>query len=72
MCEPSSERVLFQAGRGLKEDEGDVLADHGRGLQEAFLLRRQSVDPGGEHGLNRRRDLDVLERLREPMRAVKM
>ena len=70
VCEPSSERVLFQAGRGLKEDEGDVLADHGRGLQEAFLLRRQSVDPGGEHGLNRRRDLDVLERLREPMRAA--
>src|SRR5262249_16922110 len=31
---------------------------------------RKPVDPGGEHGLDGRRDLDRRERLRQPQRAA--
>ena len=49
-------------GDGFEDRLGKLLADHRRSLQHLFILVRQSVDAGGEHRLNRARNLESLDR----------
>ena len=62
--------VLGQVGDGLEQRERHILADDGRGLQQALGLRRQAIDARGQDRVDRRRELDALERLHQPIRAV--
>src|SRR5262249_51018574 len=65
--ETAAERFLRPLGESLKERERHVLTKNGRGLEESFVLRRESVDAGGQNRLGRRRDLQGLRRLRQPV-----
>ena len=45
--------VLGLLGNDLQQGPGDLGADDRRRLEEALLLRRQAIDPGGQHRLDR-------------------
>jgi len=45
-------------------------ANDGGGLEQELLVVREPVDPGGEHGLDGRRHLEVLEPPRQAVGAV--
>ena len=51
------QRRLGPLGHGLQQRHGDFGADDGGGLQELFLLQRQAVDAGRQHGLHGRGEL---------------
>ena len=57
------EHGLGHVRNGLEQGEGHVRANHGGGLEQAFLLRRQPVEARRQHGLHRRRDLNARQRL---------
>ena len=40
-------------GNGLQQRQGHLGANHGGGLEEGFLLRRQPVDARRQHRLHR-------------------
>ena len=44
--EALAEGLLGQLGDGLEQGAGHILAHHGGGLEEPFLLRGQAVHPG--------------------------
>ena len=53
-----------------EQGDGHVLADDRGGLEEALVLRRQPVDARRQDRLHRRRDLDGVRRLRQPVGAA--
>jgi hypothetical protein len=61
--EPTAERLVRHLGDGLKQGEGHLRADDRGGLQQALLLRRESVDAGGQDGLHGRWHLQRLQGL---------
>jgi hypothetical protein len=65
--EATPEGVLRKVGERFEECEGDVLADHRSDLHQVSVFGRESVDAGGEHGVDRRRHLDRLDWLRQPI-----
>jgi hypothetical protein len=60
---------VVQVRDGPEQRERHVLADHGGGLEQALLGRRQPVDARGEHRPDGRRDADRFCRLGRPVRA---
>ncbi len=56
--EAVTEHIIGTLDNGAEQDEGHVLADDGRRLQQVLLLGGQPVYAGGQDGLHRRRDLD--------------
>ena len=48
----------------------EILADHGGGLQRALGFRLQTVDAGGEHGLDSGWDGNVAEIAADPAGAA--
>ena len=50
--------VLGELGNRLQQAKRHVLPDHRRRLQERLVRGGEPVDAGGDHGLDRRRDLD--------------
>src|SRR5712691_2170325 len=57
--EQAAEVVLRQPGNGMQQGQWDVMSNDRRLLQEALLGGRERIDTGGEHRLDRRRDLDA-------------
>ena len=49
----------FRDSHGLQQRARHVLADHRGDLQQALLLRRQTIDAGGQHRLHRGRHPDA-------------
>ena len=68
--EPAAERLVRQLGDRLEQRERHVLADDGGDLQQALVLRGEPVDARRQHRLDRGRDLDRLDRLRQPVPAA--
>ena len=56
---------LRHLGNSLQQGQGHLGADDRRGLEHVFLLGRQPVDTGCQHGLHRGGHLNVLEGLEE-------
>lgn len=56
-----AKRFLIEISDQLQKLGGDVFTDDG-GLQEVLGVRRQAVDAGGEHRLNRGRDPELFNR----------
>src|SRR5262249_10977593 len=52
-----------------KHDEGNVLADHGRGLEPRFLVVGKPVDTRGKKSVHALRELDRLDGTRASIRA---
>src|SRR5216683_8134524 len=52
------------------QSERKLLADYRQRLQQVLLLGWQPIDTRGQHRLNRRWDLNRIERFGEPDRAV--
>jgi hypothetical protein len=52
-----------QLGNGLQEEGGHLVPDDRCGLEQAFLLGRQSVDARRQHRQHRRRHLQADQRL---------
>ena len=69
VVEPATERLVRQLGDRLEQRERHVLADDGGDLEQAFVLRGEPVDARRQHRLDRGRDLDRLDRLRQPIPA---
>src|SRR5208282_540712 len=47
-----------------KERQGHVVANDGGRLQQMLLFRSESINTGGQHGLNGRRNADLFNRHR--------
>jgi hypothetical protein len=60
---------LRNAGHSPKDGLGELPADHGGALQHRLRIIRQPVDPGGQHGLHAGGDLDLVDRVAEPVGA---
>src|SRR5215470_10551496 len=60
--------VRVISGR-LEQRKGHVLADYGRSLEQALILRQKAIDPRGEDRLRRRGNLQALRRSRQSMPA---
>ncbi len=71
MGEPSAQLLLTLVRDRHQQGEGHILADDRGRLEQAFVFWRESVDPGGEDGLDRGRNLDLGEGLRQPVRAAR-
>ena len=69
--ESATERVIWQLGDRLEQRERHVLAHDGSRLEQAFVLRGEPVDPRGENRLDRGRDLDRLDRLRQAIPSAR-
>src|SRR6185295_4289042 len=54
----------------VQQDERDVLPDDGGRLQQLLLRWRKPVNPGGEDGLDRGRNLNMVDSLNEAMGAA--
>jgi hypothetical protein len=67
--ESATERLVWQVGGRLEQNEGHILANDGGDLQQALVLREEPVDARRQHRLDRGRDLDRLDRLRQPIPA---
>ena len=67
--ERAAERLVRQLGDRLEQGERHVLADDGGDLQQVFIFRGEPVDAGRQYRLNRGRDLDGLDRLRQAILA---
>ena len=67
VVEPAAERLVRQLGDRLEQRERHVLADDGGDLEEALVLRGEPVDARRQDRLDRGRDLDRLDRLRQPV-----
>ena len=73
------ESIGGQVGNLDKQGEGEVLTDHGGGLQSALNIRVEAVDASRQHGLHGRRHGDVahvaddpaLHRARRPADRVR-
>ena len=63
------ELVVGELSDRLEKPERDVFPDHRRGLQQAFVFGRDPIDAGRQDRLDRRRHLDGLRALRQPVRA---
>jgi hypothetical protein len=70
VVESATERLVRELGDRLEQGEWHVFADDRGGLQEAFLLRGETVDASCQHYLDRGRNLDRLDRLRQPIPAA--
>ena len=62
------ERRLREFGDGLEQGHGHLGANHGGGLEEAFLLGGQPVNAGRQDHLHGRGHVEGVERLRQPIR----
>ena len=60
---------LVGLGDRLEQRHRHVLADDRGGLQQALVLRREPIDARGQHRLDRGRDLERGDRLRQPIPA---
>ena len=69
--ESAAERLVREFGDRLEQRERDVLADDGGDLEEALVLGRQPVDARRQDRLDRGRNLDRLDRLRQPIPAAR-
>jgi hypothetical protein len=67
--EAATKVVLGQLGGPSQQIDRNVLADDRGGLEEALVLGRQAVDSGGENRLDRRGNLNLWQRSRQPMGA---
>jgi hypothetical protein len=61
--EAAAEHLLWYIGNGLQEGQGDLVANHGRRLQQALLLGWQPVDTDCQDGLYGGWHLDGRQRL---------
>jgi hypothetical protein len=59
--------ILGPVGDGVEQGEGNLLSDDRGRLQQLLLGRRESVNPGGQDGLDRGRDLKRVEGRSEAM-----
>src|SRR5215475_4892460 len=55
--EAGSNGLLSVLGDGLQEREGNLASDDRGRLEQALVLRRETIDPRGQDGLGRGRDL---------------
>src|SRR5713226_3556325 len=67
MRESATERLVRELGDRLEQRERYVLADDGGRLEQTFVLREEPVDARRQHRLDRGRNLDRLDRLRQPI-----
>ena len=65
--ESTAEHFLWQIGDRLKESDRHVSADNGGDLEQSLIFRCEPVDTRCEHRLDRGRDLDRLDWLRQPI-----
>ena len=74
MSEAATELLLGRLRDGLEEREGHLVADDGGGLEQSFVLGREPVDPGRQHRLGGRRDLqavpEIVGRRQQPVGAA--
>ena len=70
VIEPAPKRFVRQLDDCLEQRAGHILADDGGGLEQTFLLRGKPVDARRQYHLDRGRDLDCLDRLRQPISAA--
>ena len=70
MGQALSETFLGQLRNGWKQRERYVLADDGGDLQETFILQGEPVDARRQHHLDGGRDLDRMDRLRQPIAVL--
>lgn len=69
-AEVSSKGVIRPVGDDRQDGVRHVLADDRGGLEELLLLGRQAIDPGRQHRLRRRRDLNGAERAGQAVGAT--
>ena len=67
VIESATDGFIRQLGDLLEDREGHVFAYDGGGLQETFVLRRETIDARRQHRLDRRGHLDREDRLRHPV-----
>jgi hypothetical protein len=60
-------RLLWHVRNGLEERKRHILPDNGGGLEQALVLGQQPVDACRQDRLRRRRDLQRVYRLRQPI-----
>ena len=70
LCSPEAVQGVAEVVRGhlgdaLKKDDGHILPDGRRGLEEALVARRESVDARSQHRLDGGRHPERLEGLRQ-------
>ena len=63
--ELAAHALLRLIGDGVEQDERDVLSDNGGRLQQLLLRRWEPVDPGGQDGLDRGRNMNSVEGVSE-------
>ena len=69
VVESATEHLVREISDRLEQRQRHVLADDGGDLQQTFVLRGEPVDARRQHRLDRRRDLDRLDWLRQPILA---
>ena len=67
VIESATDGFIRQLGDLLEDREGHVFAYDGGGLQETFVLRRETIDARRQHRLDRRGHLDREDRVRQPI-----
>ena len=67
--QPRPHGCFVGLGDRLEQREGYVLADDRSGLEQALVSIREPVDARRQHRLNRGRELDGRDRLRQPICA---
>ena len=63
--EAPTEGFIRQFGNLLKDGQRDVIAHDGGRLQETLVLRSEAIDARRQHGLDRRRHVERMDRLRQ-------
>src|SRR5437016_1428497 len=63
--EAPTEGFIRQLGNLLKDGQRDVIAHDGGRLQETLVLRSEAIDARRQHGLDRRRHVERMDRLRQ-------
>jgi hypothetical protein len=69
-CQPGAKPVRKQIARSFQDWQWHARADDRGLLKESLVVGLESVDAGREHGLDRRRHLEVLERARQTVGAA--
>src|SRR2546425_162718 len=68
--EPAPQHLLGWISDSTEELVAEVLPNHSRGLENLFAVVRETVNPGGQDGLHRRRDTDGTDVAHQTVRAM--